>query len=232
MGARNWCGCRPARLRRRRCVLRQKVAGGSRDGTWRLGCHQSGDELWRSHVFASADGGTGSHDFLQLPIVTAARSRGVLLLGTLGLQRRWLEPPAYVHQMIASAWRSDALLVDSSDCGTVCGSTTGGPGGAGTSCPHAAAQRGVDGLITLQLLNMGTSAVDFNVTFSGHATAVAHGWQLHATHVEGVNTPSDPLKIVPRKVSVDLHQSIFVPAQTFLVVELDAWTDEELGCSR
>lgn len=139
----------------------------------------------------------------------------------------WLQPPAYVHQMIASAWRSDALLVDSSDCGTVCGSTTGGPGGAGTSCAHAAAQRGVDGLITLQLLNMGTSAVDFNVTFSGHATAVAHGWQLHATHVEGVNTPSDPLKIVPRKVSVDLHQSIFVPAQTFLVVELDAWTDEE-----
>ena len=129
----------------------------------------------------------------------------------------WLQPPGFVHQMIAQtpAWKAVAVMVKS------------GESSAGVSPPPAAlsvsAQTTDDGKRTFVRVATGANAVDLviNAKHFGAAavgTAVVEATTLSATSLDDANPPGDPARISPKELPIAAGQPVHLPANSYTVL--------------
>jgi len=143
----------------------------------------------------------------------------------------WIQPPGYVHQMIAQNWFENALAiqllssVDEEDhyyYHTKRHNYHRRSSITGMASPYAiSAQKSTDGSsIALQLVNNIGSESTFKVTLQGVNTNPSVTLtQLASSDLSAANTPSNPTFVSPKKTTITLTNggNVTVPAYSFSI---------------
>merc|ERR1712160_208664 len=125
----------------------------------------------------------------------------------------WLQPPGYVHKMIADTWASKGLNVSVS--------TEVPATGKGPQSPSASAQLSDDGKTVYVRVAVDT-ATTVVLQFNGKPlSGVVKRTTISALNKDAANSPGDPTFISPVASTVDLQNdgSVAVPSNSFTVFE-------------
>jgi hypothetical protein len=140
----------------------------------------------------------------SIPLMTSHHTEGISFFLP---NMTWLQPPGYVHQMIASTWAAQAV-------------------GASISAPGAASASAQVNNGSVTYIRLASSAADtVALVFNGSPFAgTVKQTTISSSDLNGANPPADPTHISPQSTTHVLsgdgaEATLSVPANSFTVFE-------------